>query len=729
MIIHVKHYRKRNYHFKDGKLMKLNNLSRIFLIFICFFTFLNLYSIYNTKNLIIARAELSTDPIKSQDLIIDISKNASAIGPHSILQFSVELTNILSESLYNVSVSLIKNNDLMITPDSDPLYTTSSVDPDSSIDFQFVTQFNEESATPTSTVDLILMIDASGSMGEEIDSVKQELNDLTATLQTEIPELRIGVIVYGWSRYSEYPMSNPNNYIQFTNDFDSIKTFINSLYAAGGNEPWGDALYLASTWDWREHAAKLIILVGDEDCDPGVIIGSESRGSDPGGTYNGSELLDVVTTLKNEGVVISTVVCGGASTTTEHQFQWIASFTEGTSVYLPDFENEGISLPQIIQEWTLEMSREHYREINLTVLWQDASSTRFFNTQSSSFWLDFSSPSTIISETISPTGVDLFSVDFLIEAQDISPISFVTLYHNAYGSWDVEFLTPIENTSYYRLELQNVRGGVNLSYFVECADVLHNVNRTSIFWVIVEPKFDSLGEEVAIWAENDDQIYSNLRVDQKNSYYFILIGPPDIDLLSVNLLDLSSNNSVNPVQIEFVNASSSWHKIFQFDLTPANHSMILSIPSGSNNFTMTYVWITFNEPEDDVFEGSMTNTIRVYGIQWEAINSTYFSFEFNASSPLVLVAEVFTSNWTFISSFGVTSSFTLTDNDTYIILVWATLRTGDFVIKNTDTPPDEIYDPYYAHNGASATFYPGAILTVFLMIMLVFYRKKAKRRE
>ena len=704
--------------------MKIRTVVGLILILSSFITILGTPPTNFDNIFINARAEVLAAPIESENILIDISMNASAIGPNSVIEFSVELTNALPRSLYNLSVNTSDiPADLLVTPSSIPLFTQTSLDPGLSTSFEFVTKYSGDSVS--SAVDLLLIIDASGSMQDEITSVITELNNLISTLSTEIPELRIGVIVFGWSRFNEYPTSDANNYVPFTNDFESIKDLINSLYASGGDEPWGDALYLANSWDWREDANKLIVLVGDEDCDPGLIVGNE----DTSDSYNGTDLLDVVVALKNKGVMISTVICGGADYMTENQFQWIAAYTDGTSVYLPQLESEGINLPSIIQEWTLELAREYYREIDLTVVWQDETGKIYFNKQTSSFWLDFSPPSAIISETISPTGMNQYSVDFLIDVDDISPISFVNLYHNAYGSWEVDFLTPIENTSYYHIELQNVAGDVNLSYLVESSDNLQNIGRTSVFWIIVEPKFDAVGEEVAIWAETDDQVFSNVKVTQSGTYYYILSGPADINMVTMSFIEIDTNETNFALQEDYFNVSSSyWRKIFRFSLNPGDHAVTLSIPSDSGNFTMSYVWVILDKPVDEYFSGSMTDTVRVYGVEWQATNGTYFSFNNEQYSPLVLIAEVYTSNWERVSTFVVTESLMVPKNDTYFILIWATLRTGDFIIQNTEYPPDSTFDPYYTQ-AQGAIFFPNVIFILAIMVSLTIFSRKERKQK
>ncbi len=715
--------------------LKINTLIGLTILIISIFGYINLqmgFNIETVKNIGAFPVESS---LESNDLAVEITKNSSAIGPNSVIEFSINLTNTLSESLWDISANISDISEgLSLVPSTEPLFTLSSLDPDTSTSFQFITSFSGDATSKP--VDLVLAIDASSSMGEEINTVKTALNDLITTLVTEIPHLRIGVIVFGWGAYDQYPTEDSNNYLPLTNDFDGVKAIINSLYAQGGIEPWGDALYLASTWDWREDAAKLIILVGDEDCDPGIFVGNELLESDPKGYYNGSDLLNIVTNLKDQGITISTVICGGVSTQMINQFEWVAAYTDGTSVYLPDLEIEGIGLPEIIEEWTLELGREYNLYLNLTVGWEDNMNTRYHTSYIENFWLDFSPPSVIISKTITPTGVDLFSVEFFITVDDISPIRSVTLYHDASGMLKSETLAPIENTSYFLFTLHDVQGGLNISYFVKSSDILKNSAFTSVYWVIVEPKFDEFGEEVSFWVESNKTIYTNIKIGSTGIYYFVLSGSTEISQIGVQLTARVTNTTVIPIQTQEINVSSSYsHKIFQFSLGSGDHAVTLSIPQSLGNSSSSYVWLKLKHPQTNRFTGSMTNAIRVYGIEWEATNGSYFSFDNQPGSPLVLKAEVYSSNWELVSSFIVGGSFQVSNNDTYYLLVWATLREGEFTIQLTEEEPDTTYDPYYTYepteyaaDGANAPFYLEIIL--FLTIIgLIRINVKKKRKS
>ncbi len=706
----------------------------LILIMVSILTYININQSSSFVTIESASAMPMETSIQSEDLVIDISRNSTAIGPNSVIEFSVELTNSLSESLYDISANVTDISDgLNLIPDIEPLFEVSSLDPDTSADFQFVAKYLGN--TSSSTVDVVLMIDASGSMQEEIDAVKAELNDLIANLTSSIPDLRMGVIVFGWMEYDEYPTVDPRNYVELTNDYESVKSLINSLNARGGIEPWGDALYLANSWNWREEAAKLIVLVGDEDCDPGIYVGTEMLESDPNGYYNGSDLLNIVTTLQSKEVIISTVICGGATELTVGQFEWIAEHTEGTSVYLPDLELEGISLPRIIEEWTLELGRELYLSFNLTAYWRDDGNNEFFNSKVESFWLDFAPPSVIISKTITPTGIDVFSLDFYITVEDISPIGSVTFFHDSHGTIKSEVLTPIVNTSIYFFTLQDLSGGLNVSYFVKSSDVLRNSAFTPIFWTIVEPKVDSFGEEVTFVVEINKTLFSNIKIEYGGLYHFILSGVSSLDQIEMQLNARATNNTVNPTQTKYMEISTSLdHKIFLFDLAADTYAITLNIPSLLANKSLSYVWLNLIQPSGTRFSGTMNDLIRVYGLEWSAANGTYLSFDNPPSSPLVLRAEVYNSEWELVSIFNVGGSHQINGTGTYYVLIWATLRQGDFIVQLTEETPFTTDDPYYTYtnppNATGAGFTEAfAILFSTLITLSILTRKKRKNRE
>ncbi|MFX0013865.1 MAG: VWA domain-containing protein [Promethearchaeota archaeon] len=652
-------------------------------------------SILSVFNLRIGLSALDNDFINSKDVNISIAKNATGVSSHCVLEFTVELTNTLSESVHDITGYASQESAYIeLFPSTE--FNFQTIEPGASVEFSVFARVIEE--TTTTAVDVLLIIDASGSMGAEITSVQQKLTELTDTLSSEIPELRMGVIVYGWDKYSENPMSQTNNQLQFTNNFAAVRTFINSLYASGGWEPWGAALYLANTWEWRPTAQKLIIMVGDEDCDPSNVVGD----SDGDGYYNGSELLDAVTDLREKGVVINTVVTDGPDANVENQFGWISAYSGGESVFLPELEQQGIDLPTLIQEWTIEMSREYRKELNITVTWRDGEGTYYRNTKTEGFWLDFAFPSIIISEKVTATGIASFSVEILAEVVDFSPISYVTLYHTAYGSWGVAYMTPIPDSSYYLTELLNVPGQHNLTYYIEASDILRNVGSTSEQWFIVEPTRVVVGEQNTIFVESGEQIFSSFTPEILENYYLILSGEEQIDSIEVSITYVGSAEPFykDYSSTHFQNVSDTvFRKIFTFSLTTDPLSLNMTIPLDLDDFTFSYVWIKLIEVTGENYNGKMTEKIRVQGLEWLASNESYFIVDYNASSPLVVYGEVYSTDWLYIGHFSVIDEFFISENATYYVIIWAIIREGEYGISLTTEAPD-VTDSYYAAEGA-----------------------------
>jgi hypothetical protein len=567
-------------------------------------------------------------------------------------------------------------------------------------------------------------MDASGSMGNEIGAVKQKITDMINNIAQEIPDLRIGIIIYGWDKYNEYPMDHAGNQLQFTTDFEAVKSFINSLYADGGIEPWGDALHLGNTWSWRDTAQKLIIMVGDEDCDPGRVVGTDSANS---GYYNGSQLVNVVSSLKDNGVIINTVISETADSNIDNQFKWIAKYTGGKSVYLPDMEAEGIDLPTLIEEWTLELGREFHKQFKIIVTWEDGVGTSYMNAELAEFWLDLTFPSAIISPKISLTGVDLYSVEFLAEVTDFSPISFVTLYHNASGFLNSIFMNQVSNTSFWVGTVNDVPEGTNLTYFVTSSDILKNVGSTPTQWLIVEPPKHLIGEEITIWAEENDIILSRFNSQVSSSYHLVLSGSDNIDLLEMNLMLSGDSNLISPSLSIFQNVSNSnWRKIFTFNLLSGLYELNVTVPSMLGNFSFSYVWISLENLTEEIYTGDMTEKVRVHGLEWFLTNGTYLTIQMEFGSPLVIYGEVYSDTWQYLDRFTVGESLLINQNQTYFVIVWATLRTGNFQIVLSEFAVTDT-DPYYA--AASPSSFGGLLsLIIGLSCFSILHLRKKKKR-
>ncbi|MFX1254163.1 MAG: VWA domain-containing protein [Promethearchaeota archaeon] len=666
----------------------------------------------------------------SEDLVIDIAQNASAVGQFSNINFTITLLNNGSTTMYDLNVTVnTTSSNVDLAPTSS--FSHSSLAVSQSLMYELNLGIIEPDAIQTS-VDVVLLIDASGSMGEEISSVQSQLNNLVSVLETEITDLQIGVVVYGWSKYSEYPMSNTNNYVELTSNFEVVKSLINELYASGGTEPWGDALYLVNTWDWRDTANKLIIMVGDEDCDPGQVVG-KNHGDN---WYNGSQLLDVVTDLKNKGVIINTVVTEGPDAHVEHQFQWIADYTEGESVYLPDLEHaaDPITLPELIQEWTLERSREYFHWLSVNTTWSDGALALFTNSAKVSFWMDLAAPSIIHYERVIQKAGGLHDVQILAEVRDISEISNVILYHDVHGFWAVEPMLYDNSSELYVVTLPNVPVGYNLTFFIEATDVLKNSGSSPEYWMIIETLTHSLGETATALLNSGELETTLFRPLSSMSVYLWMFCEPAANI-DVNLTRTTDPNSVITPELDIIldlGNESRKTLLFKFSLSIDDYLLTIAAPEAiSESLMIKYTWLTTISLANQSVTNSMSDNIRKHLYRWTLHEEWYLFVDYTPYSDLVVYGEVFYENWTYIGNITVSNDVQLQPGN-YYVLIHGVLRTGEYrLILSPD--PSNIDDGYYmdAFKTTNATNAPGffLILCSLFLIALVLVKKKRKREK
>lgn len=210
------------------------------------------------------------------------------------------------------------------------------------------------SATPTprptptgkaGPIDLVFCIDTTGSMGEDIQQVKDQAAMIINTLAGMTGDFRVGLI-----GYRDFGSNPPDAYtfvdFPFTSDFNKIIENINALQAdGGGDDP--EAIYEAllcamdnvTLGRWRNGAGKIIILMGDA---PPHEKGETSQ--DGSYTYQYT-VSDVATVAQNlDPAHIFPVITGTAEDVTTEAFKQIATLTGG-QVFTAD---EASKVPQVI---------------------------------------------------------------------------------------------------------------------------------------------------------------------------------------------------------------------------------------------------------------------------------------------------------------------------------------------------------------------------------------------
>jgi len=127
-------------------------------------------------------------------------------------------------------------------------------------------------------VDIVFLMDNSGSMGDEQDAVREHVHAFVDELEARGVNYQLGLCRFGASENSGHPIiedggaltSDPN---YFKNDLWSRNV------TSGGFEPGWDALYEAATaFSFRPGAQKVFILITDETPTDDGNIGHHTQG-------------------------------------------------------------------------------------------------------------------------------------------------------------------------------------------------------------------------------------------------------------------------------------------------------------------------------------------------------------------------------------------------------------------------------------------------------------------
>jgi hypothetical protein len=121
-------------------------------------------------------------------------------------------------------------------------------------------------------LDVALVIDATGSMQNVIDELKQRLGALVGTMQRLVPTARIGAVAFRDredDKVATAPLKSEDFLVRWTDlTFSSKKVqgFLAGIVAEGGGD-WEEAVLAGLTTatkqlKWRQDAKKVIILVG-----------------------------------------------------------------------------------------------------------------------------------------------------------------------------------------------------------------------------------------------------------------------------------------------------------------------------------------------------------------------------------------------------------------------------------------------------------------------------------
>jgi hypothetical protein len=176
-------------------------------------------------------------------------------------------------------------------------------------------------------LDLSLVVDVTGSMGDELEYIKAEIEHISASVKEQFPNVaqRFSLIVYR-DDGDQYKTRG----IDLTADLSTFKTFLGQQSAGGGGD-YPEAMHTALTeardrLTWGDtNTAKLLFLIADA----------------PPHDQSVKETLDAVQGLKDKGVHIYPVAASGVADLAERIMRYAAVVSGGEYIFLTDDSRVG----------------------------------------------------------------------------------------------------------------------------------------------------------------------------------------------------------------------------------------------------------------------------------------------------------------------------------------------------------------------------------------------------
>lgn len=187
---------------------------------------------------------------------------------------------------------------------------------------------DETLPSPTNLVQIAFMVDATGSMGDELEFLKMDLKKVINEVQKTNTQLKISTAtVFYRDEGDEYVVKHS----PFTEDINQTTEFISQQRADGGGdfpEAVDKALVQLNQLQWQPKARTRIaflVLDAPPHNKPAVI----------------NSIQYSVKTAAASGIKLIPVVASGIDKTTEFLMRFIAMYTNGTYVFITDHSGIG----------------------------------------------------------------------------------------------------------------------------------------------------------------------------------------------------------------------------------------------------------------------------------------------------------------------------------------------------------------------------------------------------
>ena len=180
-------------------------------------------------------------------------------------------------------------------------------------------------AVKATKLDLMLVVDTTGSMGDEIRYLQSELRSIIASITAKHRDLDIRI---GFVFYRDLGDDYVTRTIAFTRDVGAAQGSLAQQYATGGGdypEAMDQALIRAVGQDWRPDAVKSLLLVADAPPHDELF----------GRTWNAAE------GARAKRIHITPVAASGVADKAEYAMRAMAAATQSRYLFLTDDSGVG----------------------------------------------------------------------------------------------------------------------------------------------------------------------------------------------------------------------------------------------------------------------------------------------------------------------------------------------------------------------------------------------------
>ena len=215
-------------------------------------------------------------------------------------------------------------------------YFTVQIEQDGAITGRKITSSHEKvefilnQKLQSNAIDIMFTIDATGSMGDEIDYLKAELENIISRLDERIVQKRLALTFYR-DHGDDYVVKD----FDFSENINNVKVILANQNASGGGdyeEAVEEGLLVSLSKDWNENAkAKLLFLL--LDAPPHLT------------QQNVGMIKNQIKLAQAKGIKIIPIVASGANKDVEFLMRFFSVSTNGTYVFLTD--DSGIGNPHI----------------------------------------------------------------------------------------------------------------------------------------------------------------------------------------------------------------------------------------------------------------------------------------------------------------------------------------------------------------------------------------------